>query len=140
MPTYQYTAQNRDNEPVSGTLEADSHGAALTELTNRGLHAVQITPAEPADSESSQSSADDTSPRAEVVFDEEIGAPLEQITGAGLPLESGLRILAESHPSSRASRNLLQLSNRLAQGESWGFECFNFPTHGCDFRRFAGID
>lgn len=116
MPTFQYTAQTTDNDAVSGTLEAETESAALAELTQRGLHSLQITLQESSDP---QPEVDGNSSRAAVVFDEDLSASLEHITGAGLPLESGLRLLAESHPSPRVSRNLLQLSNRLARGESW---------------------
>jgi len=119
MPRYQYNAINQNQQPVSGELEADSLQSAEEQLSQEGL--VEITLQMVTAANQSPGGKSDRE-AADVVFSddnvEELGEAFAAMTRAGLPLEAGLRMMAEEHPSPRISRALLSLSEQLEAGKS----------------------
>jgi|GEM_PF-2317476 type II secretory pathway component PulF len=120
MPRYQYKAINQNQQPVSGELEADSLHSAQEQLTHEGLVEITLQMRNAGDHSPSERSDDEA---ADVVFSdenvEELGEAFASLTRAGLPLEAGLRMMAEEHPSPRVSRALLSLSEQLQAGKTW---------------------
>lgn len=120
MPRYQYKAINQSRQPVSGDLEADSLHSAQEQLTQEGLAEITLQMVNAADQLSREKSDDEA---ANVVFSdenvEELGEAFASLTRAGLPLEAGLRMMAEEHPSPHISRALLSLSQQLEAGKTW---------------------
>ena len=120
MPRYQYNAINQNQQPVSGELEADSLQSAEEQLSQEGLVEVTLQMVTAANQSPGGKSDREA---ADVVFSddnvEELGEAFAAMTRAGLPLEAGLRMMAEEHPSPRISRALLSLSEQLEAGKSW---------------------
>jgi len=120
MPVFSYTAINSDRQSVTGTLEADSMQAAREQLEANGLTELQLEIVPAARSSRSDSSA---SKEVNVLFDEqnveELGESFAALTRAGLPLEAGLRMMAEEHPSRKVASAMRSLSRQLESGKSW---------------------
>lgn len=132
MPRFRYQAINETREKVSGHLDAETRAAAIAQLESTGLTNVTIegevdSSFDPAVYESVES-VEQVQPNAPAAqtpqvawTDREIrtyGDTLTNLTSAGLPLESGLRALAEEIPSRRAAGALTEISDRLERGEA----------------------
>jgi type II secretory pathway component PulF len=139
MPRFRYHAVGQDRETVSGHLDADSREEAIAQLESVGLQEVTIEgeveisnggesldPAVSASVDSPPGEAEQrlpTRPAALNLTDADVGdygETLANLASAGLPLESGLRALAEEIPSARTARALAGISHRLEQGEPLG--------------------
>lgn len=126
MTRFRYTALDVAGETRTGTVEAATDAEARAQLEGEGLQVLTLQPAtEQGESESSPLSDfyEEQQAPAGVQLSEDdflaFGDALGHVTGAGLPLESGLRVLAEQVPSRRTSRSLEALSGRLERGETW---------------------
>ena len=132
MRRFHYQAINENLENVSGSLDAESSEAAIAQLESTGLRNVTIEDevdlaldptvyeaVEPTDKETKAEKTHTSAPAALTDFDfRTYGDSLSNLTSTGLPLESGLRALAEEVPSHRVARSLTDLSDRLDRGES----------------------
>lgn len=120
MTRFQYQAVDQHQQTVTGALDAESLEAARAELVEQGLTEIHLEALE--SSESDQTEKTKSSPMS-VIFDddhlEELGEAFASIAEAGLPLEAGLRLMAEEHPSPRISQTLLSLSEQLESGKTW---------------------
>lgn len=131
MPRFRYQAINETREKVSGHLDAETRAAAIAQLESTGLTNVTIegkvdSSFDPAIYEAVES-VEQVQPNAPAAqtpqvawTDREIrtyGDTFTNLTEAGLPLESGLRALAEEIPSRRSATALREISNRLERGE-----------------------
>lgn len=121
MTRFHYNAIDQDQNPVNGELEAETFDAAREELQQRGLMEIRLEALASQDHQEQLAASD--SKAMSVIFDddhlEELGEAFASITGAGLPLEAGLRLMAEEHPSPRISQTLLSLSEQLESGKTW---------------------
>ena len=112
MTRFRYRATDETGQSVEGDLVAPSIEVARQELAHRGWQALELT-------------AD----RADVAlpFEKLSGADAEllagqmaNVTGAGLPLSTGLRALSDEVPSYRVRSWLRAISERLDRGQSLG--------------------
>ena len=132
MPEFQFTARDRQGLTQTGVISASDPAAARQLLIDRGWTVEHVgktgqsnkghgntdhgntgqsgTPADPAERLTRNSS-------------EELASHLADLTSSGLPLESGLKMLAEELGGQgvigiRQRRQLSLLARRLEQGES----------------------
>ena len=93
---YQYDAQSPSGEPMRGTLEATSAADAQTRLASLHLRVLSVTPVpdpKPPRRPARSLGLDDF-----LSFNQQ----LAQLTSAGLPVESGLRLIAADMRSGHA--------------------------------------
>lgn len=112
MPTYRFTARDQQDRHVSGHVDAPNLEAAKAQLARQGLQLVEIIEAESGPHEPA---------RPQPLAREEANQLLEnlaQLSGAGLPLPSGLRAAADESENPRLAAALLYLADQLDQGRS----------------------
>lgn len=126
MPQFKYKAIDSEGRDVSGQVEAASAEAAAAELEASGHREIAVEPEVPAGEASVTGGAGEApvaggAQKAWLREDDflTIGDTVTTLTAAGLPLESGLRALAEDVRSSRTARALRSISDRLDKGETW---------------------
>jgi type IV pilus assembly protein PilC len=111
--SFPYRAKAPDGQEISGTINAASATAARAKLESLGLADIQLEsePASPA-AEATRSSA----LRGEdfLVFNQQ----LAQLTGAGLPVEQGLRLVAREMSRSSMQQTLNQVAEELEKGKT----------------------
>jgi type IV pilus assembly protein PilC len=109
MPiTFSYRAQTRDGQTITGTIEANDLADARHRLESLSLSLTQIEPA-PRAARGASLRGDDFA-----AFNQQ----LAQLTGAGLPVEYGLRLIASEMGSSSLRQTLNQVAADLEGGKS----------------------
>jgi len=117
MPEFQFTARDRQGVPQTGVISAADPASARQLLGDRGWTVEQLA----------SLSEDDHSEKPATKFtrggSEELASHLADLTTSGLPLESGLKMLAEELGgsglmASRQRSQLMRLAERLERGES----------------------
>ncbi len=105
---FEYEAQTYDGQPLSGTIEATDAEDARRQLEGIGLRPVNIEQVEAAP-KPKRLSVDDL-----MTFNQQ----LAQLTGAGMPIEHGLRLIAQDVRSHRLRATIEQLVQQLESGRS----------------------
>ena len=111
MPSFAYRAQTRSGEAISGTLEAPDVEEATRHLESLQLRILQIDPVRIKPATPRALKGDDF-----VAFNQQLG----YLTQAGLPMEHGLRLIAEDMRSGRLSQTVRQIASELESGASIG--------------------
>lgn len=108
MPRFRYEARSPDGRPNTGSVEARSAAEVRETLTRAGLKEIEVTE-EPNESPDS--------PPVSGATERTLAERMADVTSSGLPLEAGLRVMAEEM-SGRDRRELLDVCRRLEAGES----------------------
>ena len=119
---FAYQAQTDDGLPISGTIEADNAENAHRQLDALGLRVTEMEPVgRPAKPKAL--GADDF-----IAFNQQ----LAHLTSAGLPVEQGLRLIAQDMRSGRLAATIRRVSEELERGRTLAeaFEAHRgkFPT------------
>lgn len=110
MPTFAYTALNRQGKRTSGRLDADDRGAAMVSIESLGLVPVDVS-ADASAQPIMRSGSGDVSrgfrPRGSRVKQKHVLSFVRQmgnLLGAGVPLARALQIISRetSHPGAKA--------------------------------------
>jgi type IV pilus assembly protein PilC len=104
--TFSYRAQTRLGEALSGTIDAPSADDARRQIDLLQLHLLELAPAQPPRRRTTLS-ADDL-----IAFNQQ----LAQLTRAGLPLERGLRLVAQDLGGGRLAGAIQRLAADLESG------------------------
>src|SRR5688572_16811746 len=103
--SFAYEAQTADGEPMSGTIDAPDVEHATRQLHALRLRVVRIEPVR--------------RPRSAPLRGEDFLAfnqQLSQLTSAGLPVEQGLRLIAQDMRSGRLAATVEQVAAELERG------------------------
>ena len=114
MPTFKYTAKNKDSRTVAGKIVADNQQAVIEELRKRNLVIVNL-------SETKEVTAKKTAFQSKKVKGEEIvifTRQLATMVDAGIPIMQGVNALKDqvSHPSFK--KVLGQVEGDIQHGSS----------------------
>ena len=85
LPTFAYRAQTVEGQPVTGTIDADDADQARQRLELLRLRVFELAPAGASKASGALRGEDF------VTFNEQ----LAHLTAAGLPMEQGLRLIAQ---------------------------------------------
>ncbi|RMF73035.1 MAG: type II secretion system F family protein [Planctomycetota bacterium] len=114
MPTFAYKARNQSGAEVTGTLVADSAGAAARILDDRSLLPVEVEELKARE----RSLLTGQSRRISM---SKIGVVYEQLADllrAGVPLLRALKVLSEQASNPALSRVLREIGEEVASGDS----------------------
>lgn len=105
--TFAYRAQGIDGQPLSGTIDAASADQARERLESLRLRVLDLEPA--------ASSTRTRALRGEdfVTFNQQ----LAQLAATGLPLEQGLRLIAQDMRRGKVANTVRQIADELEKGE-----------------------
>jgi len=106
--TFAYRAQTREGQPITGSIEAENLASANQRLQSLQLTVVEIEPA-------------GRPPRPHALRGEDFAAfnqQLAQLTGAGLPVEQGLRLIAAEMGRGSMRRTLELVASDLESGKT----------------------
>src|SRR5688572_17181769 len=107
--SFAYEAQTADGEPITGTIDAPDVEHATRQLHALRLRVVRIEPVR--------------RPRSAPLRGEDFLAfnqQLSQLTSAGLPVEQGLRLIAQDMRSGRLAATIEQVAAELERGTPLG--------------------
>src|SRR3954447_25575504 len=111
--TFAYVAQTFDGKPMTGTIDASSLDDAAKRLAALSLRIIRLDPAQhPA-----------TAPRAKPLSGEDFAAfnqQLAHLSAAGLPIEQGLRLIAEDLRHGGWAQWVREVSEDLERGVPLG--------------------
>jgi type IV pilus assembly protein PilC len=111
-PTFAYRAQSLDGQPLSGTIDAASADQARERLESLRLRVLELEPAaSPARDTGRGLRGDDF-----ITFNQQ----LAHLTAAGLPMEQGLRLIAQDLRRGRVAATVRQIADDLEKGNSLG--------------------
>ena len=119
--TFAYRAQSIDGQPLTGTIDAASPDHARQQLESLRLRVLELAPA--------QSAAPATRPlRGEdfLTFNQQ----LAHLTSAGMPLEQGLRLIAQDMNRGAVANTIRQIADELEKGVPLGQA---FEKHAAQF-------
>jgi len=119
--TFAYRAQGFDGQPLSGTIDAESADVARQRLESLRLRVLELAPASAPAAGAGRLRGEDF-----VTFNQQ----LAHLTAAGLPLEQGLRLIAQDLRRGRIAATVRQIAAELEQGESLGE---SFQKHAAHF-------
>jgi len=122
-PTFAYHAQSPDGQAISGTIEAESADAARARLESLRLRVIDLAPVEAAAGPplTRPLRGDDF-----LTFNQQ----LAHLTSAGLPMEQGLRLIAQDLRRGKVAATVRQIADDLEKGESLGDA---FGRHAASF-------
>ena len=125
LATFAYEAQAGSGKGISGTIDAIDIQDARQRLEALGLHLLEIEPA--------QKPMKLRALRGEdfMAFNQQ----LAQLTSAGMPVEQGLRLIAQDMRSGRTARTIQQIAEELERGQSLAQA---FEKHRGKFPRLYG--
>lgn len=108
--SFAYQAQTLAGQPITGTIDAPDGEHARQYLSSLGLRVTQVQEVENVDRP--------TPIRGEdfVAFNQQ----LAQLTAAGLPIERGLRLIAQEMASGRLKASVQQIAAELESGTPLG--------------------
>lgn len=109
MPTFRYTAVDRQGQQISDELIAETLDLALATLTHRGFTTIDISA---TGDKSKQGLSRMSSRETEVIV-----GTLAAVSNTDLPLGEGLRAAADESTSGRVSQALRVLARRADQGQ-----------------------
>jgi len=119
--TFAYRAQSIDGQPLTGTIDAASPDHARQQLESLRLRVLELAPA--------QAAAPATRPlRGEdfLTFNQQ----LAHLTSAGMPLEQGLRLIAQDMNRGAVANTIRQIADELEKGVPLGQA---FEKHAAQF-------
>lgn len=126
ISAFAYRAQTHASEPISGTIDAGSLDDASRRLAAMQLRVIEINPVQ----------VPSIKPRALRGQDFlAFNTQLAHLTTAGLPVEQGLRLIAEDMRSKRLAETVKQIANDLEGGQSLQQA---FEKHATDFPPLYG--
>ncbi len=108
--SFAYRAQTRDGTPINGTLEADDLDDAHRQLRAPGVRLLEIAPAERVGERRRRWAA--LSGEDFATFNQQ----LAHLTRAGLPVEHGLRLIAQDMRRGRLSATVNRVADELNRG------------------------
>src|SRR5688572_20329653 len=123
--SFAYQAQSDDGRRVTGTIDAFDAGTAILRLQALRLRVMQIEPlkgslgAPPAD----QPAGAAARPRGRALQGDDFAAfnqQLAHLTAAGLPVEAGLRLIAQDMRSGRLAATVRLVADELERGTPLG--------------------
>lgn len=103
---FAYRAQTAPGMPISGTVDAADGDDAQKRLTAMGLRVIELAPAE-------------RPPRPQALRGSDFAAfnqQLAQLTAAGLPVETGLRLIAQDMRRGRLAASIRAVAEELEKG------------------------
>src|SRR3954452_2430712 len=106
--TFAYQAQTFDGRPMSGTLDAPHLDAAMHQLASIGLRVMEIAPVPALASPKPRALKSDDF----LAFNEQ----LAHLTAAGMPIEQGLRLMAQDLKSGRLAATIRAIADELDRG------------------------
>jgi type IV pilus assembly protein PilC len=112
-PVFAYRAQSLDGQPLSGTIDAASADQARERLESLRLRVLELGPA----------TATTAAPGARALRGDDFitfNQQLAHLTAAGLPMEQGLRLIAQDLRRGRVAATVRQIADDLEKGESLG--------------------
>jgi type II secretory pathway component PulF len=107
--SFRYKAQGAGGTALSGAVDAVDIGHARAQIEALGLRVIEIEP-EPPRGVRAMSSDDFAA------FNRQLG----YLTSAGLPLEQGLRLVAQDMRSGRLAATIREVASELERGKSLG--------------------
>ncbi len=107
--SFAYEAQSPDGTALSGTLEASDVDEARWKLQGVGLRVIELSPAEDRPARAKALRGEDF-----LAFNEQ----LAQLASAGLPLERGLRLIANDMRSRRLAETVRRIADEVERGRS----------------------
>ncbi|MDB5324283.1 MAG: type secretory pathway, component PulF [Phycisphaerales bacterium] len=110
-PTFAYRAQSLDGQPLSGTIDAATADQARERLESLRLRVLELEPAASAATSVRALRGDDF-----VTFNQQ----LAHLTAAGLPMEQGLRLIAQDLRRGKVAATVRQIADDLEKGSSLG--------------------
>jgi type IV pilus assembly protein PilC len=112
-PTFAYRAQSLDGQPLSGTIDAATADQARERLESLRLRVLELEPAAAAIGAGTGRGlrGDDF-----ITFNQQ----LAHLTAAGLPMEQGLRLIAQDLRRGRVAATVRQIADDLEKGNSLG--------------------
>jgi type II secretory pathway component PulF len=115
--TFGYRAQTVDGSPVEGTVQAADADAARWRLQGFGLRVVEMEPA-PGSAQALSEGGRGAAIRGDdfVAFNQQLAS----LTKAGLPLERGLRLIAEDMRSGELAATVRGVAEELENGKPLG--------------------
>lgn len=113
-----YQAQLLDGQTITGTIEAADAEQARIQLAAMNLHLLNVEP-EPKPRRPKALGGDDL-----IAFNQQ----LAHLTQAGMPIEHGLRLVAQDMRSGRLAATINRLADELDNGRSLG-EAFELHRH-----------
>jgi len=111
--SFAYRAKTRDGQEISGTIDAGSADDANQKLQALGLTEIQLQ------TETASIAAD--APRGSALRGEDFmvfNQQLAQLTGAGLPVEEGLRLVAKEMSRGSMRQTLDTVAGEMEKGKS----------------------
>lgn len=105
--TFAYDAQTDQGEPLSGTIQATDGDEARTKIEAMGLRLLDLAPAQTAVRKPRAIRGDDL-----IVFNQH----LAQLTKAGMPIEQGLRLIAQDTRQGRLRNSINSVAEELERG------------------------
>jgi type II secretory pathway component PulF len=120
---FAYQAQTATGDLLTGTIDAPSIGDATRQLQSLGLSLTRLEPAE----KKSPTRADPFRAADFLAFNQQLAA----LTGGGMPIERGLRLMAAELDDKRQTAVLDRIAGRLEKGtplaDAFGAEKTAFP-------------
>jgi type IV pilus assembly protein PilC len=110
IQTFAYTAQTFEGEPMTGTIDASSLDDASKRLSQLRLRVMRLDPA-PRQVRAKPLSGEDFA-----AFNQQ----LAHLSAAGLPIEQGLRLIAEDLRHGGLAQSVRDVSQELERGVSLG--------------------
>jgi type II secretory pathway component PulF len=118
--TFAYRAQSIDGQPLSGTIDAESADHARARLESLRLRVLDLEPAATGQAARPLRGEDF------LTFNQQ----LAHLTAAGLPLEHGLRLIAQDMRRGRVANTIRQIADELEKGVPLGQA---FEKHASQF-------
>ena len=108
LETFSYRAQTLEGQPLSGTIDAENVDLARSRLESLRLRVLEMSPARAA-------GANGAAPLRGVDF-LTFNQQLAHLTSAGMPIERGLRLIAQDMRRGRVSSTIRQIADELDKG------------------------
>jgi type II secretory pathway component PulF len=116
--SFVYQAQGDDGRRVTGTIDASDAGTAILQLETLQLRVIEIEPLK-----ATVGGADVPRPRTRALHGDDFAAfnqQLAHLTAAGLPVEAGLRLIAQDMRSGRLAATVALVADELERGVPLG--------------------
>ncbi|HEY7115091.1 MAG TPA: type II secretion system F family protein [Tepidisphaeraceae bacterium] len=110
--SFAYRAQSVDGQPLSGTIDAADPDQARQQLESLRLRVLEIEPAKARETTGAKRLGGEDF----LTFNQQ----LAHLTSAGLPLEHGLRLIAQDMRRGRVASTIRQIAGELERGEPLG--------------------
>src|SRR6185503_174695 len=108
LETFSYRAQTLEGQPLAGTIDAENVDLARSRLESLRLRVLEMAPARAAGSNGA-------APLRGVDF-LTFNQQLAHLTSAGMPIERGLRLIAQDMRRGRVSSTIRQIADELDKG------------------------